>query len=70
MSFFGTILLESWFSLLIHQPFDSLVHSEWDLWGPLVICLALAIILSIDVSCFSSVADIPYLITDQNHPLL
>lgn len=25
-------------------------HSEWDLWGPLVICLALAIILSVDVS--------------------
>lgn len=24
--------------------------SDWDLWGPLVICLSLAIILSIDVS--------------------
>lgn len=23
---------------------------EWDLWGPLVICLALAIVLSLDVS--------------------
>lgn len=23
---------------------------EWDLWGPLVICLALAIMLSVDVS--------------------
>jgi hypothetical protein len=31
-------------------PFCFLVHSEWDLWGPLVICLALAIILSIDVN--------------------
>jgi hypothetical protein len=23
---------------------------DWDLWGPLVICLSLAIVLSIDVS--------------------
>lgn len=23
---------------------------DWDLWGPLVICLSLAIIISIDVS--------------------
>lgn len=26
------------------------LHREWDLWGPLVICLTLAIILSLDVS--------------------
>lgn len=26
------------------------VGRDWDLWGPLVICLSLAIVLSIDVS--------------------
>ena len=30
--------------------------SDWDLWGPLVICLSLAIILSIDVSLVSLLA--------------
>ena len=29
------------------------MRSDWDLWGPLVICLSLAIILSIDVSLVS-----------------
>jgi hypothetical protein len=34
--------------------------SDWDLWGPLVICLSLAIILSIDVSgCFHCFASRP-----------
>jgi hypothetical protein len=28
----------------------ALTVSDWDLWGPLVICLSLAIVLSIDVS--------------------
>jgi hypothetical protein len=40
------------------SPFQSAIWTttltlrDWDLWGPLVICLSLAIILSIDVSCF------------------
>lgn len=25
-------------------------NSDWDLWGPLVICLSLAILLSVEVS--------------------
>lgn len=33
---------------------------EWDLWGPLVICLALAIILSLDVSFGTSVIFWPW----------
>jgi hypothetical protein len=35
---------------LINPNSPTLLNREWDLWGPLVICLALAIILSIDVS--------------------
>lgn len=29
---------------------SELIVRDWDLWGPLVICLSLAIVLSIDVS--------------------
>jgi hypothetical protein len=31
-----------------------LIDRDWDLWGPLVICLSLAIVLSIDVSHIDS----------------
>lgn len=42
------------------------MYRDWDLWGPLVICLSLAIVLSIDVgqldTILTSIAD------DQSPP--
>lgn len=34
-------------------------NRDWDLWGPLVICLSLAIVLSIDVSLWHSSEGVP-----------
>lgn len=40
---------------------------DWDLWGPLVICLSLAIVLSIDVSCPLPLSSL-HLLTHQSPP--
>jgi hypothetical protein len=54
MSSFGTYGTWSSFRVQLITDYRYASHiSEWDLWGPLVICLALAIILSIDVSHLS-----------------
>lgn len=37
-------------SVLVIRSDQVLTCRDWDLWGPLVICLSLAIVLSIDVS--------------------
>jgi hypothetical protein len=42
-----------------------LMCRDWDLWGPLVICLSLAIVLSIDVS---QLAVAPETLADTQSP--
>jgi len=37
-------------SVFVIRSDQELMYRDWDLWGPLVICLSLAIVLSIDVS--------------------